>query len=109
MDEFDIVDSLILSGGLEFAGSDPETGEPLYRPTEKLKDIDSRLNEEISVYFSEVTLGLWQKGFLDMDITLEDPIVKLAPKSFNSAEIMSLKKDERIIMQEIIKTLSNKK
>ena len=109
MDEFDIVDNLVLSGGLEFAGSDPETGEALYKPTDKLKDIDSRLHDEISVYFSEVTMGLWEKGFLDMDVTLADPIVKLAPKSFDSSAIMSLKKDERIIMQEIVRTLSNKK
>ena len=54
-DEFDIVDNLVLNGGLEFAGKDSETGEPLYKPTERLKDIDARLSEDLSAYFSEVT------------------------------------------------------
>jgi hypothetical protein len=108
MDEFDIVDNLILNGGLEFAGKDSETGEPLYRPTERLKEIDSRLSQEISIYFSEVTLKLWEKGFLDMDITQEDPVVKLGPKSFDIDSIKSLPKDERVVVEEIIKTLFNK-
>jgi hypothetical protein len=108
MDEFDIVDKLILNGGLEFAGKDSETGEPLYRPTERLKEIDSRLSDEISIYFSEVTLKLWEKGFLDMDVTQEDPVVKLGPKSFEIDSIKSLPKDERVVVEEIIKALFNK-
>ena len=108
MDEFDIVDNLILNGGLEFAGTDSETGEPLYKPTDRLKEIDSRLSDEISIYFSEVTLKLWEKGFLDMDITNEDPVVKLGPKSFDISSIKSLEKDERVVIEEIIKVLSNK-
>lgn len=109
MDEFDIVDNLILNGGLEFAGKDPETGEPLYKPTDRLKEIDSRLSEEISTYFSEVTIKLWEKGFIDMDITEEDPVVKLGPKSFDAASIKSLPKEERLIIEEIVKVLYNKK
>jgi hypothetical protein len=108
MDEFDIVDNLIFNGGLEFAGKDSETGEPLYRPTERLKEIDSRLSDELSIYFSEVTLRLWEKGFLDMDITDADPIVNLGPKSFDAISIKSLDKDERVVIEEIIKALSNK-
>lgn len=108
MDEFDIIDNLILNGGLEFAGKDSETGEPLYRPTDRLKHIDSRLSEEMSLYFSEITLRLWEKGFLDMDITQKDPVVKLGPKSFDAASISSLPKDERVIIEEIVKVLFNK-
>jgi hypothetical protein len=108
MDEFDIVDNLVLKGGLEFAGKDPETGEALYRPTDKLKDIDHKLNQELSTYFSEVTLKLWEKSFLDMDVTEEDPVVKLGPKSFNAYSIKSLPTDERLVMEEIIKALLNK-
>ena len=108
MDEFDIVDNLILNGGLEFAGKDSETGEALYKPTDRLKEIDSRLSDEISIYFSEVTLKLWEIGFLDMDITQEDPLVKLGPKSFDISSVKSLAKDERVVIEEIIKALSNK-
>ena len=108
MDEFDIVDNLILNGGLEFAGKDYESGEPLYRATERLKDIDPNLSEELSIYFSEVTLKLWEKGFIDMNITQKDPLVKLGPKAHNVASIKSLDRDERIVLEEIIKTLHKK-
>lgn len=108
MDEFDIVDKLILNGGLEFAGKDSETGEPLYKPTERLKDIDAKLNDDLSIYFSDVTLKLWEKGFIDMDVTDKDPLVKLGPKSFDSNAIKSLPSDERIIIEEIVKVLFNK-
>jgi hypothetical protein len=107
-DEFDIVDNLVLNGGLEFAGKDSETGEPLYKPTERLKDIDARLSEDLSAYFSEVTLKLWEKGFLDMDVTDKDPLVKLGPKGFDAVAIKSLPKDERVVIEEIVKALLNK-
>jgi hypothetical protein len=107
-DEFDIVDNLILNGGLEFAGKDSETGEPLYKPTDRLKDIDNKLSEEMSIYFSEVVLKLWEKGFLDMDVTQRDPVVKLGSKSFDVASIKSLPKDERVVVEQIVKVLFNK-
>ena len=107
-DEFDIVDNLILNGGLEYAGKDSETGEILYKPTERLKDIDPSLSEELAIYFSEVTLKLWEKGFIDMNITQRDPLVKLGPRAYDVASIKSLDRDERIVLEEIIKTLHKK-
>lgn len=109
MDEFDIVDNLVLNGGLEFAGTDSQTGEPLYKPTELLKDLDSKLSEELSIYFFDTTLKLWEKGFLDMDITDRDPVVNLGQKSFDIEAIKSLDKNERVVIEEIIKVLYNKK
>lgn len=108
MDEFDIVDNLILNGGLEFAGKDSETGEILYRPTDKLKDIDFKLGEELEAYFSDMTLLLWEKGFIDMDVTERDPLVKLGPKSFDVKAIKSLPKEQRLVIEEIVKVLFNK-
>lgn len=108
MDDFDEIDRLILNGGIEFAGKDSETGELLYRPTDRLKEIDSRLSEDLSVYFSEITLILWQKKFLDMDITEKDPLVRLAEKSFDPNAIKSLEKNERVVIEQIIKALFDK-
>ena len=108
MDEFDIIDNLVINGGLEFAGKDSETGEPMYRPTERLKEIDSKLDAELSLYFSDITLKLWEKGFLDMDVTEKDPTVKLGPSAFDTTLVKSLDKDQRHIIEEIIKVLYNK-
>jgi hypothetical protein len=109
MSEDEIIDDLISKGGLEFVGIDPESGEALYRPTDILGAIDPKLSKEMSVYFSEVTMKLWEKGFLDMDVTIADPLVTLAEKSFDSKAIGSLDKEEKIIIQEIIRVLSEKK
>ena len=109
MSEDEIIDSLILNGGLEFAGVDEETGEPMYRPTSKLKDIDPKLSEDMSSYFSATTMKLWEKGFIDMDVTVENPLVKLAEKSFDIDAVNLLGKEERVVIKEIIKVLSEKK
>ena len=103
------IQRLVDVGGLEFAGVDTETGEILYRPTSILKNVDPALSKEISSYFSETTMKLWEKGFIDMDVTIEDPLVKLAEKAFDVDAINSLGKDERVVIQEIIRVLSEKK
>ena len=108
-DPDEIIDDLILKGALEFVGVDPETGEPLYRPTEILGAIDPDLNKEMSLYFSETTMRLWEKGFINMDVTINNPSVTLAEKSFDIELIKSLPKEEKIIIQEIIRVLSEKK
>jgi hypothetical protein len=105
----EIIDGLILNGGLEFAGVDPETGEAMYRPTSILKNIDPKLSDEMSSYFTATTMRLWEKGFIDMDVTIEDPLVKLAEKSFDLDAINLLEKDERVVIKEIIRVLSEKK
>jgi len=106
--EDELIESLILQGALEVAGVDSENGETLYKPTQRLKEIDSKLSNELSIYFSEVTLKLWEKSFLDMDVTDRDPLVKLGPRSFDALAIKSLPKDERVVMEEIVKALFNK-
>jgi hypothetical protein len=103
------IQRLVDHGGLEFAGVDTETGEPLYRPTSILKNINTALSEEMSIYFLQTSMRLWEKGFLNMDVTLKDPSVTLAEKSFDAKLIDSLPKEEKIIIKEIIKVLSEKK
>jgi len=103
------IQRLIDSGGLEFAGVDTETGEPLYRPTSILKNIDPALSKEMSLYFLATTMKLWEKGFVNMDVTNEDPLVTLSEKAFEIESINSLGKDERVVIEEIIRVLSEKK
>jgi hypothetical protein len=108
-DPDEIINELLLKGGLESAGIDSETGESLYRPTDILDMIDPDLSKEMSIYFSQTAMKLWEKGFIDMDVTIKDPIVKLAEKSFDIDAVNSLAKDERVIIKEIIRVLSEKK
>lgn len=107
-DANEIFDRLILTGGLRFAGKDPETGENMYVRTEMLKDIDPNLDKEISIYFSEVVMKLWEKGFIDMDVTSADPIVNINKRSLDVEKINSLEVDERAALKQIIKVLLEK-
>jgi len=110
MDKEDkIINELISKGGLEFIGIDNNTGEQLYKPTKKLKNLDPKLSQDLSLYFSEISMILWVNGFIDMDVTLSNPLVKLTKKSLNIKELEAMDKNERIVLEQIIKTLAQQK
>lgn len=101
----EFIDSLILNGAIEFAGVDPVTGEFLYNFTEKLREIDSYLHDKFVEAFRQEVIFLWQKGFLDMDVTKANPIVKLTPKAFDANEVNKLPKELRVNLANIIASL----
>ncbi len=107
-DEDKIFNKLILTGGLKFAGKDPETGENMYVRTEMLKDIDPNLDREMTYYFSEIAMKLWEKGFIDMDITSPNPIVNISERAFDINKINALDPNERTALKQIIKVLFDK-
>jgi hypothetical protein len=107
-DEDKIFDNLVLTGGLKFSGKDPETGENMYVRTEMLKDIDPNLDRELSVYFSDIAMKLWGKGFIDMDVTSANPIITLNKRSLDIEKIESLESEEKIALKQIIKILFEK-
>ena len=109
MEHFDEIDELILNGGLQFAGNNSRTGEPMYKATDELKNINPSLSKDINDFFVSSVSKLWEKGFLDMDVTVADPMVKLAPKALNIDEIQALPENERVVMVQIIDTLHQKK
>lgn len=101
----EMIEQLILSGALEVAGIDMETGEPLYNFTDKLKDINPELHNEMSTYFSRETMALWQYGFISMDITMSNPMIRLTPKAFNKDEVEKLDKKNQYTLKEIIRIM----
>lgn len=106
MEEEDkIIEDLILKGALEVSGIDIETGEPLYNFTHKLKDVSPELDQEIQTFFSQEMMFLWENGFVEMDITEENPIVKLTEKAFNNKEVLKLDKDKQYTLKDIIRQL----
>ena len=108
-DEDDAIEQLILSGALEVAGIDIDTGEPVYNFTEKLIDVSPELHTEVSTYFSNETMFLWQEGFLDMDITEKNPTVRLTQKALDEIAVASLNKDRQYTLKEIIRIISSDK
>lgn len=106
MEEEDkIIEDLILKGALEVAGIDIETGEPLYNFTHKLKDVSPELDQEMQTFFSQEMMFLWENGFVEMDITEKDPIVRLTEKAFNNEEVLKLDKTRQYTLKDIIRQL----
>jgi hypothetical protein len=106
MDEEDkIIEGLILKGALEVSGIDIETGEPLYNFTHKIKDVSPELDQEMQTFFSQEMMFLWENGFVEMDITEKDPIVRLTQKAFNNNEVLKLDKNKQYTLKDIIRQL----
>lgn len=108
-EESDIIDNLILSGALEPCGIDMETGEMLYNFTDKLQQVDPLLHDEFQRYFTSETMALWEHGFIEMDVTLDHPVVSLTQKAFDSAEVLKLDKSHQYTLKEIIRIILEEK
>ncbi len=104
-EEDKIIEDLILNGALEVAGVDIQTGEMLYNFTHKLKDVSPELDQEMQTFFSQEMMFLWENGFVEMDITEQDPIVKLTEKAFNNSEVLKLDKNKQYTLKDIIRQL----
>jgi hypothetical protein len=105
-DSGDKIEELILSGALEVSGIDIDSGEMLYNFTDRLKDINPELFKDMSDYISTETMALWAEGFLDIDVTETNPMVKLTPKAFDDAEVDKLPKEKQYTLKEIIRIIN---
>jgi hypothetical protein len=102
-----IVDNLILEGGIEFAGVDPESGEILYSLTPKIKEIMPELYEEHINFINNDLMALWEKGFVDIDFFNDDPLIYISDKSYDKTEVMKLSREERWSLQELKRTIDS--
>ena len=106
MDPIDeTIEALMLSGAIEKVGNDPKTNEPLYKFNSSIQKIMPELYKE---HLNEVNgdiMGLWEQGFLNLDLLAEDPIVTLTDKAFNDAEIEKISRDLQISLIEIKRLL----
>lgn len=51
---------------------------------------------------------LWEKGFLQMDVTEKNPMVSLTSKAFDEEKIKALDSTEKYTLKEIIRILQEK-
>jgi len=102
-DEDDAIEQLILLGALEISAIDMETGEALYNFTDKLVDVCPELHNEMSTYFSQETMALWEEGFLEMDVTEQNPVVRITQKALDQNAVAKLSKDRQYSLKELIK------
>jgi len=96
-----IIDDLILEGGLEVAGIDPETGEMLYCFTPKVKDLMPELYADHLNFVNDELMVLWEKGYVNIDFFKDDPLISLTDKADDPDELNKLSKQEKWSLQEL--------
>jgi hypothetical protein len=84
-----MIDKLILDGAIEFRGID-EDGKFLYGFTENAKTVAPETYNNFVEGFYKHIIGLWEMGFLNMDITKENPLVMPTQKAFNKDAVALL-------------------
>jgi hypothetical protein len=107
-DDSEMINKLILDGGLEVAAMDNDTGEMLYSFTPKIKEIMPELYQDHMHNVNSEIMNLWEKGFIDLDLFQKDPIITLTLKALNKDEVSSLSKQERWSLFEIVRLLQRK-
>jgi hypothetical protein len=107
--EEEIIDYLILNGGLEAAGIDSQTGELLYAFTPKIKEIMPELYQDhISSVNTEV-MGLWEKGYINIDLFQKNPVITLSEKALNKQDVDKLSAKDQWSLHEIKRLLISPK
>ena len=105
MDEETNIEKMILEGVIEVAGIDEETGEFLYNFTEKLQELYPSLYREAQTYFSNEMMFLWENNFLEMDVTENNPLVKITEKALDKEEVEKLNPEIKATLKEVIRVL----
>ena len=99
------IDKLILSGALEPAAIDNETGEMLYNFSDKVKTFMPDLYNEHLKTVNKEMMDLWESGYLSIDLFSDNPIVSLTSKSMSEEEVGKLNPEKRRSLNEIKRIL----
>lgn len=102
-----LIEKLILLGAMEVAGIDSVTGEFLYAFTPKLMELDPRLAKEINGTIQNGIFDLWAEGFLEIDLTVDEPTVKLTEKCFDEFAVASLSDERQSFLRSIMERFRN--
>jgi len=103
--EDELIKNLILEGALEVAGVDSETNELLYNVTPKMKEIMPDMYEDHLTQVNRDLLNLWEKGYVNIDFLLADPVVTISEKGLDKAEVSKLTRHEIWALEEVKRLL----
>jgi hypothetical protein len=103
--EDELIKNLILEGALEVAGVDSETNELLYNITPKMQEVMPDMYEDHITQVNKDLLNLWEKGYVNIDFLLADPVVTISEKGLDKAEISKLTKQEVWALEEVKRLL----
>jgi hypothetical protein len=105
-DNPNIFDILVLNGAIELAGVDPISGEFLYSMTEKMIDIMPEVYEEHLNEVNKQIMGLWEEGFITIDLFDENPLVNITAKALDEEELVKLDPESLGYLNEIKRVLA---
>ena len=88
------INDLIIKGAIEVVGVDRDTGELLYAITKQMKDILPEGYDEHLNFVNQEMMGLWEKGYVDIDFMSDDPIITITAKALDINEVSKLSKQE---------------
>lgn len=108
MDEIEdkIIEDLIISGALQFAGIDEQTGEMLYSFSNEIKTIMPELYNEHLKNVNKDIMFFWEQGYLDVDLFEDNPTVSLTNKGINEENLEALTNDQKRSFNEIKRVLT---
>ena len=101
-----ILQSMILNGVVEPAGMDLSSGEMLYTFTEKLAQFSPPLHKKLLNYVHSEIMFLWENGFIKMDVTENNPTVRLTERAFDVAQTNKLSSEQLLNLKQIISLMS---
>jgi hypothetical protein len=99
------IEDLILKGAVEISSIDPKTGELLYSFSPKIKEIMPKLYEQHITEVNRDIMTLWEKGFLNIEMLTDNPLVTLSDKAFSDFEVENLSKELQMSLSEIKRLL----
>lgn len=103
-----LAEELLLMGAIEAAGVDEE-GKITYKFTENAKDIAPELYSHYMDNFYSDLMTLWQKGFISMDVTEQNPKVTVVVSKFTDDEaVASLTQKERNTLYFVVAAMKDK-
>jgi hypothetical protein len=106
-DSEEIIDFLILNGALEPSGVHEETGELLFSFTEKLEEVSPEIFNKLLDSFQLEILELWKKGFIEINMTEDSPLVSLVAKSLDPEARSELSDYEQATLESIIRAIKD--
>lgn len=98
----DAIERLILEGILEVSGIDSISGEFLYSFTPKLQEVYPGLSGYVSDFINQEIMLLWQDGYLDIDFSKDEPMVKISEKSLDEREVAKLSLERQSFLRTIM-------
>lgn len=95
------LDEMILDGSIEVAGV-LNDGSFTYKFTDKLKENSPEIYKDILEFFYKQVAIFWEKGFINFDFSLENPLVTVTEKIYDKDALDSLTELERVNLSKII-------